>query len=280
MKKSIFIALILTIIIIGSAAIFTKAFTFSAFKNRIMHSYENASIVTEDDEDYEDDDDCNSDSSSSFSDKDEILGNGDIITKDFSVGQFDQIEAKGIGEIIIRQGEKSDIQISAESNIMSKIKLTNENGKLVISTKKGVRIKRFKHIKFTITTPTLTKLNLRGVGSLYFPDGFKSDEMNIFIKGAASLLGKNLAVDRFDLSVEGVGSAELKLLNPSVADLSIKGTGNIEAELVNAGRVEAGIFGIGNISLSGTAKEINKTKKGLGRIHDETSTPSSTNKEI
>src|SRR5262245_41745197 len=70
-------------------------------------------------------------------DKDRIEGSGNIITKDFTVKSFDELNASGVFNLQLSQGDKETLKIEADDNLMDLFIVENEGSTLKISMKKN-----------------------------------------------------------------------------------------------------------------------------------------------
>src|SRR3954451_17971095 len=61
-----------------------------------------------------------------------IEPSGNIVTKNISVQSFDVIEASGLYEMILSEGQKEDVRIEADDNMQKMFSVSNHGSKLVI----------------------------------------------------------------------------------------------------------------------------------------------------
>src|SRR5215831_10700780 len=65
-----------------------------------------------------------------------IVPSGNVITKDVNVKPFDAIEAKGLYELILSQGDKESVKIEADDNLQDLFQVSNDGNTLVIDMPK------------------------------------------------------------------------------------------------------------------------------------------------
>ena len=65
-----------------------------------------------------------------------IVPSGNIITKDVTVKPFDAIDAKGLYELILTQGDKESVKIEADDNLQELFSVSNDGNTLVIDMPK------------------------------------------------------------------------------------------------------------------------------------------------
>lgn len=70
------------------------------------------------------------------SDRETIEGNGKLVTKEVNIQSFDALEANGVYELKLTQGDQETVKIEADENLQEMFTVRNEGSKLVIDTKK------------------------------------------------------------------------------------------------------------------------------------------------
>ena len=58
-------------------------------------------------------------------DKERIEGSGNVITKDIAVRSFDELNASGVFNLQLSQGDKESVKIEADDNLMDLFILEN-----------------------------------------------------------------------------------------------------------------------------------------------------------
>ena len=192
-----------------------------------------------------------------------IKGSGHVITEDRPVGDFTEIEATAVIDIILRQGDAASVKIEADDNLMQNIKTDVSHGRLEISMPKNFRLGGNSTIKAYITIKNLEELEVTGVSQV--------------------TCESQLALDRFKLNFTGVGGCSLRgtcndaeLRNTGVGDvdaldfvcknLSVKnsGTGDVKCRADNELMIQNS--GVGDVEYTGSAviKEVSST--GVGKV--------------
>ena len=154
-----------------------------------------------------------------------IEGNGKMVTRDVAVSSFDALQASGVYELKLSQGNKETVKIEADENLQEYFNVHNEGNKLVIDMEKlkNKNLKNSGKMKVYVTFKNLKELDLKTVGDV------SSQEQ--------------LSFDDLDLSTKNVGDVDLKLTAKKL-DLNIKR--------------------VGDVKLSGKANEAVVKNKGVG----------------
>ena len=198
-----------------------------------------------------------------YDDKDRIEGSGNVITKDIAIKSFDELDASGIFNLQLSQGDKETIRIEADDNLMDLFTVENEGSTLKISMKKNSSFNSKKHLKVYVTFKTLKSMNLSMVG------GTSSDEKLKF----ADLKLKNQSVGSVSLNMT---LQTLNLENQSVGSVKLEGSAdNAVVKNNSVGSINAGNFvvqkmdiennGVGSATVN-AEKELKYSDSFLGKV--------------
>ncbi len=198
--------------------------------------------------------------------KKRIEGSGNLVTREVTVQSFDELDASGLFNLRLSQGDKEQVKIEAEDNLQELFIVKNEGSKLSISMKKNVNINTKKKMNVYVTFKKLKLLDLSMVGGTY------SDEPLSF----ADLRLKNQSVGSVDLDLS---AQSLKMDNESVG--SVKLTGKAENAVIKSssvGSIQAGEFvvqkmdinnsGVGSAVVNAT-KELIVSDSFLGKVKNK-----------
>lgn len=211
-------------------------------------------------------------------DKPKIEGSGNVITKEYPVRSFDELTANGVFSLQLSQGDKEQVKIEAEDNLIELITVENEGAELKIKMKKDVSFHSKKKMKVYVTFKSLKNLSLGMVG------GTSSDEKLSFGK----LKIKNQSVGSVSLNMT---VQSLHLENESVGTLKLAGSAdNAVIKSNSVGSIQAGDFvvqkmeidnnGVGSATVN-AEKELKVKDSFLGKVQNKGSaTVKKTNKVV
>lgn len=182
-----------------------------------------------------------------------IEGNGKSVTRDATVSSFSALQASGVYELKLSQGNKESVKIEADENLQQYFNVHNEGNKLVIDMEKlkNKNLKNAHKMRVYVTFKSLKELDLKTVGNV------TSEEQ--------------LSFDDLDLNTKSVGNVDLKLTAKKL-DLENKSVGNVklsgkadEAVVKNTGvgSFEAGNFVVQTMNIENTgvgSAEVNAEK--------------------
>lgn len=158
-----------------------------------------------------------------------VPGTGQVIEQDRTVANFNKVELDGIGNLIITQGENETLKISAEDNVISKIKTEVVGDVLKISYQDQWAWFSFrpgKSINFYVTAKNINGINLSGAGEIK-SDYINTQDLKIDIRGAGKA---DLVVSstKTIINISGAGQA-LVAGNSQALEGKISGAGKIDA---------------------------------------------------
>ncbi|GAB4093604.1 head GIN domain-containing protein [Flaviaesturariibacter terrae] len=156
-----------------------------------------------------------------------ISGNGKIVTANVPVQPFESLEASGVYELKLSQGDKESVKIEADENLQALFHVRNEGSKLVIDMGKKTNFSLKKSTKLVVyvTFRTLKSLSLNMVGNVR--------------------------------SEESLSFTDVTIKNNSVGNVSLKLTANSIHLNNNA---------VGNVTLSGRAQNAVFNNDAVGSI--------------
>jgi hypothetical protein len=152
-------------------------------------------------------------------------GNGNIVTEERSVGNFDKVEVRGAIDVYVSQGSAGPVKIEADENLQKYILVEESGGRLVVKTKNGYNLRPSKKMKVYVSAPHYTELK---------------------VSGSCNIIGEN------------------KITSPDRLSLGVSGAGDIKME-ADAPQVEARISGSGNVDLKGNTRDFDLQLSGAGK---------------
>lgn len=175
-----------------------------------------------------------------------ITASDNYITRNDVTGEFHAISCNLPAEVIYIPGDCS-IKIYGPDNIVEKVSVNNQNGRLEIRS--GAQ--RIRNLKkgFTVTvfSPVIESLTLNGAVNFKAPEG--------------------ITALNFDATLNGAGDLEIQGLQASEAEVTINGAADAKINGIDCDYLRIGIFGAGDASLSGKAGRANLNISGTGDIN-------------
>jgi len=207
---------------------------------------------------------------------------GDTYTEERKIESFHSIDAEGVCNIFLKQGNKEALVLESKKDILDLIITDVRGGTLYIDWKKGSKVKKMSKLNIYISYQSLESLEVDIVGNLQSDNTITADNFQIEFSGVGNI-DLDLDCSNIDAEFSMVGNIELSGSADNV-NLESNCTGNIDASsliakhlvLDNASignvRVHADetisieSSGVGNVTYSGDAKVERLDSSGIGKI--------------
>ena len=195
-----------------------------------------------------------------------VKGNGNTVTIDRSVGEYDKVALAGWFDVELVDGSEGQLTLTGESNLLEYIKTEVKDGKLTIKQKKGVNLKPSnwnEGITIIVPVEQIDAVSLSGSGDIVGKTVLKSDNFKTSISGSGDI---TIEVEAKSLDASMSGSGDIRLSGRTTDfEVSVSGSGDIRAYDLQADFVDAQVSGSADIRV--TANEMLKARvSGSGDI--------------
>lgn len=199
--------------------------------------------------------------------KNNIKGEGPVITKSLDLKGFDSIVINGQADVVFTQAESFEVTLTTQENIFDYIDYHVDGNTLILETKEkvGIRAERY---DVSIQAPSLESLTVNGAsdfeikklqtekdlivevngaGDLSFND-ITCRDLTIVTNGASDI-GASITVKSVKIEVNGAGDVRVGGM-AETASFEVNGAGDIDARNLSvAGEVAKKTSGIAKIKL-------------------------------
>lgn len=199
-------------------------------------------------------------------DRTRIEGSGNLITKEFPVKSFDELSASGVFELKLSQGDKEQVKIEAEDNLMELFTVENSGSKLDIHMKKDVDLNTKKRMTVYITFKNLKSMDLQMVGGTSSEEQLKFSDLKLKNQSVGSV-NLDMALQTLNLENESVGSLKLK----GTADNAViksNSVGGVNAADFVVQKMEIENNGVGGATVN-AEKELKVSDSFLGKVNNK-----------
>ena len=180
--------------------------------------------------------------------KETVKGSGDLITEERQLPEFKTIKLKGIGRVVLTQGQTHAIGIQTDDNIMPLIETEVHSDQLVIS--QGNYNLRPTSLEFNITVAHLKGIAISGSGEVMGKSRFVSENFYAKISGSGEMA---LELEVKDLQTDISGSGSVNLAGQTNRhEATISGSGKIDAFDMPARNVSLKVSGSGDCKVNAT----------------------------
>lgn len=192
-----------------------------------------------------------------------LKGSGPVKSEKRSVKSFDTIEAKGVIDIVVKQGKESSVTVEGQENLLKHIQTRSNNNTLIITLKNNRSFSTNKKLTVYVTTPNLKKISHSGTGSIKSDGVLKFDSLTLKQSGTGSA---KISLNGNTLHSQQSGTGSVKLAGRvSSQNVNVSGTGSYEASALKSKKAVVKASGIGNAKIN-VSNEIQVTQSGLGKI--------------
>jgi hypothetical protein len=151
-----------------------------------------------------------------------VKGNNKNQTKVFHFENFKSIDAGSNFSVYLKQDSAYTVKLETDENLISYIKIQNEDGTLIIRTKNGVNLRPSDEIKLSISMPSADLLEISGASKLVTDSKFIQDsELKIDLSGAST---GNVSVRAPKINMESSGASTLTI-DGETKDIFAKASG-------------------------------------------------------
>jgi hypothetical protein len=194
---------------------------------------------------------------------DEIIGSGHITDATRPLVDVHAIELDGHYKANISIGDKPEIRIKADDNVIPLVRTETEDGRLTVSTSEKVKSEH-DGPELDITVPRLDFLHLETAKATIA--GLAGDRFKLEIDGASdvSAAGK---VDRVEIEVDGAAKLRLKALE--AADMVLRMEGASDAQVTATRSLDVHIDGASTVTYAGSPATVKQEINGVGRVEPE-----------
>lgn len=179
-----------------------------------------------------------------------VVGEGPSVTESRSTADFSAIEMGIPGELYYTPGNKFNIEITAQRNILDIIETSVANGELKIKVKNYLNLKSNEPIVVKVTAPDVLALAVNGSGNIKVLEDYRPANTSISVNGSGHMLIANLHTNELRGRISGSGKIEV--FNGSVQgeDLSISGSGLMDLAGLSARDSKTNTSGSGTMRVN------------------------------
>lgn len=218
-----------------------------------------------------------------------IKGNGNIVTKEFDVRDFDEITLSVPATVHFTQSEQYSCSITIDENLVQFIslktvgddlrirQLPSKDGKPILSFSFGEKevswpnyqyaTLQFTKFEINISAPRLEDVAVNGSGKFVFSTEFSNVKLDVDVNGAGQVSAeKGLRVDELDVELTGSGAVYFAQLTAEDVEVTNSGSGNSTLNGV-FDEMDLILMGSGNINVSGNSKKAKAKIAGSGNVY-------------
>ena len=183
-------------------------------------------------------------------------GGGAAVSRNFQVGNFQQIEVAGPYDVEVRTGGNPSVSAQGPERLLERTDVAVEGDKLVIRTQHHGGWFHFGfsshgNVHFVVTVPQLSGADLTGSGDIKV-DKVQGQSFDGSVTGSGDLNLTNVEVQALKLSITGSGDVKAGAGKAQSAEYGITGSGNLDAGAIDSPVIKASIAGSGDLRAHGS----------------------------
>ena len=207
-----------------------------------------------------------------------------MATKQIAVSGFDEVELRGVGQIILEQSGTESLVAEGRDEALAKIEAVVAAGRLKLGFEHNWfefwKVAEYRDTKFRVGVKNIRAVILSGSGDIT-SGKLAGDALRIDLNGSGNV---TVAVEtkRFEtrlagsgdirasgvadlqrIEIDGSGNVTARELNGKSAEVTIRGSGNVEVAASDS--LSISIMGNGNVRYTGNPK-LDQRVFGSGRI--------------
>ena len=193
----------------------------------------------------------------------EVRGSGQLATIMRPLPAINAVELDGVGKLVIQQGERTSLEITAEDNLINYLKTVPRGTILHIFIEDHVNLRPTGEIIYRLTVADLRRVTAGGLGQIEIQP-LRVNRLDVRLSGNNSVVIYGITADRFSLDASGLGDIEITGSVDS-QDVRISGMGNYESGSLRSRKALVDISGAGS-ALLWVTDAMNVKLSGAGNI--------------
>ena len=181
---------------------------------------------------------------------DAVGGSGDPGTDVRTLPAFDGVRLATIGLLTVQLGEKYEIEISADDNLLKHFITEVDDGVLVVKTENGISMRTRSKVRFTVTVPSLRSLRTSSSGDIVAPL-LTAEEFTLGSSSSGDIRIDGIKARRVELQASSSGDLLLGGVKAEKLEVQLSSSGDCKVKDGRADRLSAQLSSSGDLDCSG-----------------------------
>jgi len=178
-----------------------------------------------------------------------VRGSGRIDTETHALNNVTGVELATFGDLTIDFGDKEELRIEAEDNLLPYFEVTESGGQVRIDTRMNTALRATKPVRFYLTVKALDTIVLSGSGNVTAPD-LDAKSIAVTISGSGDVDLSDLEATTITLRISGSGNLRAAECVASGVDVRIPGSGDVDFDGLEADTLDVSIPGSGQLDIA------------------------------
>lgn len=210
-----------------------------------------------------------------------VRGNGNIVTVQRNVGDFNNIEAGGAVQVRVRQDAAHSVQVESDENLLEYLEIFKDGHTLVIQPKKGYNLQPSNEVIVHVSAPAFRTLDASGASTIISEGQLTSQHLELSASGASEIrldvMASELQADLSGASTlelrgssarfatEASGASKIKCLNLVTDETTLDLSGATDAEITANKQLNIEASGASSVDYRGNPN-INQNSSGASSV--------------
>lgn len=209
-------------------------------------------------------------------------GSGRVVTESRAVAGYDAIAVAGSLDVVVRQGGREAVEVSADDNVLPLVETVVEARRLVVRMRPGTSLRSHSPIRVAVDVLQLSALSLSGSGDAIVGP-LKAATFELAISGSGDARIERIEADSLGVAVSGsgdvraagragalrvriAGSGDVDLREVVAAEASVSIAGSGDAAIHATRSAEVRIAGSGDVTVHGQPPVLKSSVAGSGHV--------------
>lgn len=182
---------------------------------------------------------CEEDEESNYT---TVTGAGPVVTKTLDLQSFNKILLAGVADFNIHIGTPQSVVLNAQQNIIDVMTCKVEDQTLKVGLMENISIEGHDGIRFDVTVPAISNINLTGVGDFELA-GADQSELTVTVTGVGDIKAYEMKVNSCNIVITGVGNCQVNVITGLIAKITgignifYKGNPSISSSITGSGKI-------------------------------------------
>lgn len=177
-----------------------------------------------------------------------VVGSGQVATETRAVAGFDAIALRGSITLVLRQGGREGLELSADDNLLPLVETRVVGRTLEIGPVSGTGWRSRNDIRVTVDLLQLRSISLSGSGDVV-AEALKTGTLKVVLEGSGDVRLRRLAADEVSVRLAGSGDVALDGRAGKLA-IAIAGSGDVDAARLETDDASVSVVGSGDADVN------------------------------
>lgn len=191
-----------------------------------------------------------------------------IVKKEYLLKPFESLRVSSALNVIVRRGADYRLNVIGSSNLLDKLHVRNDKGKLSLSLNGKVLYRNKERLQLYVTTPSLNYLSVSGASVVKGQENvnvFEANEMQVNLSGASVISNLNLRSDLLNIKVSGASVMKMitAVSNKAYVDISGSSSFNLNNR---SDQLSLNVSGASRAKINGVSNYVEASASGASMI--------------